>query len=118
MISQVYKPTIINIGQDRGFGMGYTLPYCRYWITQMGRTEHMLSEQEKSLYEGKADFICLNGMEIVHLYESSVKEMGYIQIAEFNNERIYTKHKLIPRSRTLKVTPWDILFKRNMAEVK
>lgn len=118
LISQVYKPTIINIGQDRGFGMGYTLPYCRYWITQMGRTERMLSEQEKSLYEGKADFICLNGKEIVHLYESSVKKMGYIQIAEYNNECVYTKHKLKPRSSSFKVTPWDILLKRNMAEVK
>ena len=38
MISQIKKPTIINMGQDRGFGMGYTLPYCRYWITQMGCT--------------------------------------------------------------------------------
>ena len=118
MISQVEHPTLINIGQDRGFGMGYTLPYCKYWITQMGRTEQMLLDQEKSLYEGKADFICLSGTELVPIYEASILKMGYVQIADYQGNRIYTKHEVKPRSGSFTVTPWDILLKRNLAAVK
>lgn len=113
MISQIKKPTLINMGQDRGFGMGYTLPYCRYWITQMGRTKEMLTEQEHSLYEAKADFICLSGQDLIRHYEKSVLKMGYNLIADYQGNRLYTKHQVKSHNDQFKVQPLDIILKRN-----
>lgn len=113
MISQIEKPTLINMGQDRGFGMGYTLPYCRYWITQMGRTKEMLTEQEHSLYEAKADFICLSGQDLIRHYEKSVLKMGYNLIADYQGNRLYTKHQVKSHNDQFKVQPLDIILKRN-----
>lgn len=92
------NPTLLIMGQDPGYCMGYSLPYCRYWITQMGQTQAMFDAQEKALAEGKADFVCLNGKVNIDKYEPLLTEEGYHQMSTYNGFSIYTKHNTPPTS--------------------
>ena len=47
-MARVKEPTILMMGQYPGLCMGYTRPYCCYWITQMGQTEAMFAAQDRS----------------------------------------------------------------------
>lgn len=114
MMAQVHKPTILNIGQESGFAMGYTLPACRYWISQMGATPQMIEEQEKSLMSGKADFIALHGEEVIEHYEKNVEKISYHLIAKYADTRIYSKHSISYFLEDFEVTKMDILLKRNV----
>ena len=116
MISQVEHPTVLNMGQEPGFAMGYTLPACRYWITQMGMTPAMSEAQKQSLMEGRADFILLHGKEVTAQYESTVAGMGYHPIAEYGASKIYSKHKVTPPPFGVEVTKADIVQKRNVSK--
>ncbi|MGN0036616.1 MAG: hypothetical protein ACI36X_05305 [Bacteroidaceae bacterium] len=116
LMAQVPKPTVLNIGQERGYAMGYTLPACRYWITQMGRTEQMLQQEVDYMKSGQADFVLLHGADLIRLYESDVLAAGYRCVAEDPSVRIYSKHSLKPVSAGFEVTWQDILFKRNVID--
>lgn len=113
-MAQVPCPTILNIGQEAGFAMGYTLPYCRYWITQMGMTPTMRKAQIQSWKEGEADFVVLHGKNVVAEYETGTIRMGYRHIGNYGETRIYCKKKLQALPADFHVSACDILFKRNV----
>lgn len=108
-------PTLLIMGQDPGYCIGYILPYCRYWISQMGQTQAMFAAQEKALAEGKADFVSLNEGQTIHRYEPVLLAEGYHLMNMYNGFRIYTKHHTPPLPANFHVSPVDILTKRNMA---
>lgn len=116
MLSQVERPTLLNIGQESGFAMGYTLPACRYWITQMGMTPQMIKAQRESLMEGKADFVALHGKKVITQYENAIIPLGYHFIAEYTDTRIYSKQRVMSPPANFKVTKTDIVLKRNIAQ--
>lgn len=92
MAHTVEYPTLLIMGQDPGYCMGYSRPYCRYWISQMGQTQAMFDAQEKALAEGKADFVSLNGKSVIEKYEALLLKKGYHQMTTYNGFNIYTKH--------------------------
>lgn len=112
------RPTLLIIGQDPGYCMGYSRPYCRYWISQMGQTQAMSDAQEKALAEGKADFVSLNGEPVTEKYEALVLSKGYHLMTTYNGFNIYTKRHTPPLPADFHVSPIDILTKRNMAEAE
>ena len=111
-------PTLLIMGQDPGYCLAYSRPYCRYWITQMGQTQAMFEAQEKAMAEGKADFVSLNGKENIDKYESLLIKEGYHLMNTYNGFNIYTKHQTPPAPANFHVAPSDILKKRNMAGVE
>lgn len=115
MAHTVEHPTLLIMGQDPGYCMGYSRPYCRYWITQMGQTQAMFDAQEKALAEGNADFVSLNGKENIDKYEPLLAKDGYHLMNTYNGFNIYTKHLTPPLPANFHVTPIDILKKHNMA---
>lgn len=114
-MSRIKDPTILVMGQYPGFAMGYTRPYCRYWITQMGQTEAMFTAQDKALREAKADFVCLIKSNF-EKYDPVLLSKGYSFMDEYEGFWIYSKKKIPPVPGGFHVTPMDILTKRNMAE--
>lgn len=113
IIYQVDNPKILNIGQEWGFGISKTLPACKYWISQMGRTEEMHKAQIESLYNRNADFICLYNAETIKVYEKIVLDLGYKKIAEYLSVNIYTNADIDVNFHKKDVKPIDILLKRN-----
>ena len=102
MAHTVEHPTLLVMGQDPGYCMGYSRPYCRYWITQMGQTQAMFDAQEKALAEGNSDFVSLNGKGNISKYESLLLKKGYHLMNTYNGNNIYTKHFTPPdRPKTL-----------------
>lgn len=114
MAHTVEHPTLLIMGQDPGYCMGYSRPYCRYRISQMGQTKAMFEAQEKALAEGKADFISLNGLAVINKYEPLVLSKGYRLMNTYNGNKIYTKHLTPPLPANFHMTPIDILKKCNM----
>lgn len=115
MAHSVEHPSLLIMGQDPGYCLGYSRPYCRYWITQMGQTRTMSGAQEKALAEGKADFVSLNEPQTIRKYEPLLLAKGYHLMDTYNGFRIYTKHHTPPLPANFHVSPVDILTKRNMA---
>lgn len=119
MAHSVEHPTLLIMGQDPGYCMGYSRPYCRYWIWQLGQTKAMDDAQEKALAEGKADFVSLNGVDRINKYESLLLSNGYHLMNTYLGyciyNKIYTKHFTPPLPTNFHVSPIDILMKRNMA---
>ena len=115
MAHTMAHPTLLIMGQDPGYCMGYSRPYCRYWISQMGQTKAMFDAQEKALAECKADFVSLNEPYIIRKYEPMLLAEGYHLMNTYNGFHIYTKHIAPPIPKHFKVSPVDILMKRNMA---
>lgn len=115
MAHSVEHPSLLIMGQDPGYCLGYSRPYCRYWISQMGQTRAMFDSQEKALAEGKADFVSLNEPQTIRKYEPLVLARGYHLMDTYNGFRIYTKHHTPPLPANFHVSPVDILTKRNMA---
>jgi len=115
MAHTVEHPTLLIMGQDPGYCMGYSRPYCRYWISQMGQTKAMFDAQEKALAEGKADFVSLNEPQVIRKYEPMLLTEGYHLMNTYNGFHIYTKHIAPPLPANFHVSAIDILTKRNMA---
>ena len=114
-MARVKEPTILMMGQYPGLCMGYTRPYCCYWITQMGQTEAMFAAQDKALKEGKADFICLVESNFKK-YDHILISKGYSIMDEYGGFKIYSKRTIPPVPKGFHVTPMDILTKKNMTE--
>lgn len=117
-MAKVKNPTLLIMGQDPGYCMGYSRPYCRYWISQMGQTQAMFDAQEKALAEGKADFVSLNGEGTIRKYEPLVLSRGYRLFEQYGGNNIYTKHLCPPIPKSFRMTDFDVLTKRNMAGFK
>ena len=114
-MARVGHPTLLIFGQDPGYCMGYSRPYCRYWISQMGQPQSMFDAQELALEEGKADFVILNGAGSIRKYESQVLSMGYHLFEQYGGNNLYTKHLCPSIPKNFRVTDFDVLSKRNMA---
>lgn len=117
-MTHIANPTLLVIGQDPGYCIGYSRPYCRYWISQMGQTQAMFDAQVKALYEGKADFVSLNGDRSIRKFEPLLLSEGYHLFEQYDGNNIYTKHKCPPIPTDFHVSDADILTKRNMAGLK
>lgn len=117
IIYQIERPTIINIGQDWGFGIAKTLPACRYWISQRGRTEEMHNAQIKSLADRNANFIFLYDSNVINEYEETVINLGYKKIVSYLSVNIYCKDSVDIDFPKKEVTPIDILLKRDTQQI-
>lgn len=117
IIYQVERPTILNIGQDWGFGLAKTLPACRYWISQMGRTEEMHNAQIESLTDKSADFVFLYDSYVINKYEDRVINLGYKKITNYLSINIYTKVDVDANFTKKKVKPIDILLKKSTNDI-
>ena len=115
-MSQVDNPTIIIIGQERGLAMATTLPGTRYWITQMGRSEEMLHQQEEAIWDGHADFVVLFDKNLRKEYENKIIDAGYHYFFDCYAGLIYTKHAIELPKRLYHLTVSDIILKRNYLE--
>lgn len=115
-MSQVDKPTVIIIGQERGWAMANTIPGTRYWITQMGRSDEMLRQQEEAIWDGHADFVILFDKHLRNEYEKRIVDAGYHYFSDYAGF-IYTKHDLKLPERMYHLTAWDIIFKRNYRDI-
>lgn len=106
-------PTLLFIGQDPGLGLGFARPYCRYWITQMGATPLMLREQEQSLREARADFVSLSSDSTIARHEPFLLRHGYRPLPTASGLKVYTRLNVPPVPATFRLTPTDILLKRD-----
>lgn len=89
-MSQVEKPKIIIIGQERGLCMGTSLPGTRYWITQMGCTAEMWKEQIAAVEAKTSDFVILFGGESVFTSERLLN-IGYQKCCSCQQGEVYSK---------------------------
>lgn len=91
MYSQINNPKVLYLGQDPGWALGTSLPACRYWITQMGRTENMRKSQIHDMLSGCADIIAIRSNEENKLYTKQLLDIGYKQVEESESLHIYIK---------------------------
>ena len=118
-MAQVEKPLVMYKTGERGYGiMAGTLPACRYWVAQMGKTEEMVEARKKALREQKADFVILN-----KYYDEEdvqfVEDCGYVFYLEDVGGKpdepalIYAKPGLKMPEEDVEISRWDVWLKRN-----
>lgn len=110
--SAIPHPSVIIIGQERGLALATSLPGTRYWITQMGRSDQMLKEQENAIWAGNADVVVTFTEDVDLQYKDRIIASGYHFLTDKYGGIVYTKHEITMPSKTVHLTPCDIIAKR------
>ena len=119
LMAQIEKPKVMYSGVGNGCGLlAGSLPACRYWIGQTGKTEDMVEARKKALREQRADFVILNIM-----YDEGdvqfVEDCGYVFYLEDVGGKpdkpvlVYGKPGLKMPEEDVEISQWDVWLKRN-----